>query len=217
MTHHPKVKNLVLVGFGNIEIVSRQNVFSGHTTLLTPFAPPDQIDLDTIDLSNLNRQFLFRKADIKKPKAIIAAAFAHNFNPGPGPSAQGDAAGVKIKARHGNIKEEENDVMWMKGFDMVLSALDNLGMWSRPSRPRPPRRSSHDDPPPARRSTTCQQTMCGSWRTSHRVWNPRLPRSSDSDDEGGTASSPPRPPSTDHPHILLGPDGMLRLYSEGSP
>ncbi|KAJ9093110.1 hypothetical protein QFC20_007218 [Naganishia adeliensis] len=102
------LKNLVLVGFGNIEI----------------------IDLDTIDLSNLNRQFLFRKADIKKSKALVASAFAKHFNPGPGP--QGgetdvDAIkGVAIHARHGNIKEQENDVEWMKGFDLVLSALDNL-------------------------------------------------------------------------------------------
>lgn len=112
------LKNLVLVGFGNIEI----------------------IDLDTIDLSNLNRQFLFRKTDIKKSKALVASAFAHQFNPGPGPSQNSsvdgpgstggvavDAGkGVNIKARHGNIKEPENDVEWMKGFDLVMSALDNM-------------------------------------------------------------------------------------------
>ncbi|KAJ9107650.1 hypothetical protein QFC21_001110 [Naganishia friedmannii] len=107
------LKNLVLVGFGNIQI----------------------IDLDTIDLSNLNRQFLFRKADIKKSKALVAAAFAKHFNPGPGPVQGGGGndedvlkiKGVNINARHGNIKEEENDVRWMQGFDLVLSALDNLG------------------------------------------------------------------------------------------
>lgn len=108
------LKNLVLVGFGNIEI----------------------IDLDTIDLSNLNRQFLFRKSDIKKSKALVASAFAHHFNPGAGPSGtsgedEGEQVdpgkGVNIKARHGNIKEKENDVEWMKGFDLVMSALDNLG------------------------------------------------------------------------------------------
>jgi hypothetical protein len=42
------VKNVVLTGFG-------------HITLL---------DLDTIDLSNLNRQFLFRKKDVKQSKAL---------------------------------------------------------------------------------------------------------------------------------------------------
>ncbi|KAJ5388732.1 hypothetical protein N7509_011273 [Penicillium cosmopolitanum] len=43
------LKNLVLTGFGDIHI----------------------IDLDTIDLSNLNRQFLFRHEHIKKPKALV--------------------------------------------------------------------------------------------------------------------------------------------------
>ena len=43
------LKNLVLAGFGEVHIV----------------------DLDTIDLSNLNRQFLFRHEHIKKSKALV--------------------------------------------------------------------------------------------------------------------------------------------------
>lgn len=43
------LKNLVLLGFGEIHVV----------------------DLDTIDLSNLNRQFLFRHEHIKKSKALV--------------------------------------------------------------------------------------------------------------------------------------------------
>ena len=43
------LKNLVLTGFGEIHIV----------------------DLDTIDLSNLNRQFLFGMQHIKKSKAMV--------------------------------------------------------------------------------------------------------------------------------------------------
>jgi ubiquitin-like 1-activating enzyme E1 B len=72
---------------------------------------------------------------------LVASAFAHQFNPGPGPSrdpgvdgpgtiggvAVNPGKGVNIKARHGNIKEPENDVEWMQGFDLVLSALDNMG------------------------------------------------------------------------------------------
>lgn len=43
------LKNLVLLGFGEIHVV----------------------DLDTVDLSNLNRQFLFRHEHIKKSKALV--------------------------------------------------------------------------------------------------------------------------------------------------
>ncbi|WWD21375.1 hypothetical protein CI109_105860 [Kwoniella shandongensis] len=89
------LKNLVLVGFANIEI----------------------IDLDTIDLSNLNRQFLFRKPDISKSKALVAAVSARHFNP---------SSGIEIHARHGNVKDKENDLEWIKGFGLVMNALDNM-------------------------------------------------------------------------------------------
>ena len=48
------VKNVVLAGFGNITL----------------------LDLDTIDLSNLNRQFLFRKKDVKQSKAMVSGGVA---------------------------------------------------------------------------------------------------------------------------------------------
>lgn len=49
------LKDLVMAGFGTIEIV----------------------DLDTIDLSNLNRQFLFRHEHIKKSKALVCTPDGH--------------------------------------------------------------------------------------------------------------------------------------------
>jgi ubiquitin-like 1-activating enzyme E1 B len=87
------VKNIVLAGFGDITL----------------------LDLDTIDLSNLNRQFLFRKKDVKQPKALVAARTASAFNPS-----------VKIQPLYSNIKEAQFDAQWFAGFHIVMSALDNL-------------------------------------------------------------------------------------------
>ncbi|KAI1496173.1 SUMO-activating enzyme subunit uba-2 [Biscogniauxia marginata] len=87
------LKNLVLTGFGEVHIV----------------------DLDTIDLSNLNRQFLFRHEHIKRSKALIAKEAAQKFNPD-----------VTIVAHHANIKDGEFNVEWFRGFKLVFNALDNL-------------------------------------------------------------------------------------------
>ncbi|KAF9893282.1 E1 ubiquitin-activating protein uba2 [Aspergillus nanangensis] len=87
------LKDLLLSGFGEIHI----------------------IDLDTIDLSNLNRQFLFRFEHIKKPKALVAKEVAHKFQPS-----------AKLEAYHANIKDSQFNVVWFSQFDVVFNALDNL-------------------------------------------------------------------------------------------
>ncbi|EKM77587.1 hypothetical protein AGABI1DRAFT_77081 [Agaricus bisporus var. burnettii JB137-S8] len=100
---------VLLVGAGGIGCELLKNV------VLTGFGDITLLDLDTIDLSNLNRQFLFRKKDVKQSKALIAAHTAAAFNPH-----------VKINPIYGNIKEPYYDVQWFKQFDIVLNALDNL-------------------------------------------------------------------------------------------
>jgi len=87
------LKNLVLTGFGEVHIV----------------------DLDTIDLSNLNRQFLFRHEHIKKSKALVAREAAQRFNPN-----------VNIVAHHANIKDPQFNIDWFRSFTLVFNALDNL-------------------------------------------------------------------------------------------
>jgi len=87
------IKNLVLLGFHDIET----------------------IDLDTIDVSNLNRQFLFQKQHIGQSKAQVARQSALNFNPH-----------VRIVAHHANIKTNEYGPEYFKQFSLVMNALDNL-------------------------------------------------------------------------------------------
>ncbi|KAI7852848.1 hypothetical protein BDC45DRAFT_545812 [Circinella umbellata] len=87
------LKNLVLSGFKNIKV----------------------IDLDTIDISNLNRQFLFQKQHVKKSKAHVAKESALKFNPN-----------VNITSYQANIKDPEFSVTWFSQFTIVFNALDNL-------------------------------------------------------------------------------------------
>ncbi|GLA09450.1 E1 ubiquitin-activating protein uba2 [Aspergillus niger] len=104
-----KESRVLLVGAGGIGCELLKNL------LLSGFGEIHIIDLDTIDLSNLNRQFLFRFEHIKKPKALVAKEVAHKFQPS-----------AKLEAYHANIKDDQFNVDWFATFDVVFNALDNL-------------------------------------------------------------------------------------------
>jgi len=89
------VKNLVLTGIEDITMV----------------------DLDTIDYSNLNRQFLFRAKHVGRSKAEVARESVLEFP---------HSEKLKIEAAHGNIKSPQFTFDFFRTFDIVLNGLDNV-------------------------------------------------------------------------------------------
>ncbi|KAJ2008688.1 NEDD8 activating enzyme [Coemansia thaxteri] len=85
------LKNLAMSGFNDIHV----------------------IDMDTIDISNLNRQFLFRKDDVGKPKAEVAAAFIKRRSPQ-----------VNITPHFKRIQEMSED--FYLSFTLIVCGLDSI-------------------------------------------------------------------------------------------
>eukprot|EP00210_Caulerpa_lentillifera_P000350 g343.t1 len=80
---------------------------------LTGFLNLDVIDMDTIDLSNLNRQFLFSQSDIGRPKAVVAAEKITSRIPG-----------VKVTPHYAKI--EDKSMEFYSEFHLIVLGLDSL-------------------------------------------------------------------------------------------
>ncbi|SCN63484.1 SUMO-activating enzyme subunit 2, putative [Plasmodium chabaudi adami] len=99
--------NILLVGAGGIGSEFLKSIITIGCKNI------DIIDIDTIDITNLNRQFLFKKKDVKKHKSLVAKERA-------------------LKHRKDlNINAYTFDVCTMKGsdiskYDYVINALDNI-------------------------------------------------------------------------------------------
>ena len=84
------LKNLVMSGFKRINV----------------------IDLDTIDVSNLNRQFMFREKDVGQYKSIVAAEYVKRRRPG-----------VENKAFTDKLQDRSKK--WVCNHDIAVACLDN--------------------------------------------------------------------------------------------
>lgn len=112
------IKNLVMSGIGMAGAV--------HVT-----------DMDSIEQSNLNRQFLFREEDVSEMKSEAAVRQAHCLNEDykeclkamKGSSETDDSAAKNLVAYSlavGTATESTFSDRFLEGMDIVLNALDNV-------------------------------------------------------------------------------------------
>eukprot|EP00727_Mastigamoeba_balamuthi_P008973 m51a1_g4699 putative ubiquitin-activating enzyme e1c (433) ;mRNA; r:225940-228536 len=80
---------------------------------LSGFRALHVIDMDVIEYSNLNRQFLFRATDVKKPKAVAAAEFINKR-----------VRGANVTPYVGMLQSMPRE--WYKQFELIVSGLDSV-------------------------------------------------------------------------------------------
>jgi ubiquitin-like 1-activating enzyme E1 B len=91
------------------------------------------IDLDTIEVSNLNRQFLFRREHVGRSKAEVACEAIRTFM-AVGVAGVAGAKPFAAVAHHGNVMDRRFDRDFFGGFDLVCNALDNVAARSHVNR-----------------------------------------------------------------------------------
>ncbi|EKF27365.1 ubiquitin-activating enzyme-like protein [Trypanosoma cruzi marinkellei] len=109
-------KRILVVGAGGIgcELLK--------VLVLYGFRNLDVFDLDTIDATNLNRQFLFQKEDVGASKADTARKAILNWFT----LSSSEQVLPVIRAHHADIKNEAYDDAFFCQFALVLNALDNV-------------------------------------------------------------------------------------------
>lgn len=121
LRHKIEQSKVLLVGAGGIGCEVLKNL------TLTGFKSIDAVDLDTIDVSNLNRQFLFNKSNVGQSKSKVAIEIAKNeYAP--------TAEGLNLNAIHKSITLSEFDVDFFRQYTFVINALDNRAARSHVNR-----------------------------------------------------------------------------------
>lgn len=95
---------------------------------LSGFRKVQVIDLDTIDVSNLNRQLLFRSQHVGMAKCTVACQVAMDMVPPlPDENQDQELPPVQYQAYHGNVCDTSKfNAPFIQQFDLVLNALDNV-------------------------------------------------------------------------------------------
>lgn len=115
-----KSSPLLLVGAGGIgcELLK--------VLILRGFRHVVIVDLDTIDATNLNRQFLFNSADVGRSKALTARTAVLRWYENRGAASAVVCTPPTVVAYHENIKSDTFDEAFYRGFAAVMNALDNV-------------------------------------------------------------------------------------------
>ena len=116
LTTHIAHSRILLIGAGGIGCELLKNLaLSGFRNVVV-------VDLDTIDVSNLNRQFLFRGEHVGMPKCVVACQVGKAM--APTTTTGGD---VEYEPLHGNVCDTAQfNVQYISQFALVLNALDNV-------------------------------------------------------------------------------------------
>ncbi|KAG4971111.1 hypothetical protein JHK85_037532 [Glycine max] len=98
------------------------------TLALSGFPDIHIIDMDTIEVSNLNRQFLFRQFHVGQSKAKVSVFHQSDevFNQVARDAVLKFRPHINITPYHANVKDPEFNVDFFKQFNVVLNGLDNL-------------------------------------------------------------------------------------------